>query len=371
MEISHVSATSSKLSSSKFTIEPLAAVESSIRIFTIKKLCPDCRYNFRVKTENEEGWSKPSYLREGDTLPLPPKPNKPNCPTIQSYTPTNVSLTVKVPKNTCSKKSPIVAWKLFGYSADSEEIIRHYDRCYLLNEDDFTKDSKSFVVADLIPSQKYTLQVMAQNENGWSEPSDKFEIHIAMPSTPRNVRISSNRTHSQIKIRWARPDSALITHYEIMRRTKKGDYNNSKLVKASAKKFSATFTKLDHNTYYYFKIRTCNGLNASAWSNEIETNTRIHKGIKAALSPAVWALGAVASPILTPIRAGVVAGKVGNQASGKAAAVAAGTAASIGGAALGIVGAPIVAAAYAHEFVHGTDELSDQSDDEDAVIIEC
>ena len=172
VEISHVSATSSKLSSSKFTIEPLAAVESSIRIFTIKKLCPDYRYNFRVKTENEEGWSKPSYLREGDTLPLPPKPNKPNCPTIQSYTPTNVSLTVKVPKNTCSKKSPIIAWKLFGYSADSEEIIRHYDRCYLLNEDDFTKDSKSFVVADLIPSQKYTLQVIAQNENGWSEPND-------------------------------------------------------------------------------------------------------------------------------------------------------------------------------------------------------
>ena len=369
MEISYVSATCSKLSSCKFTTEP--SVGNSIRIFTIKKLSPNCRYNFSVKTENAEGWSKPSNLREGDTLPLPPKPTKPNCPTIQVETPNNVSLTVQVPENTCSKKFPIIAWKLFGYSADSEEIVRHYDRCYLLNEDDFTKESTSFVPTDLIPSRKYTLQVMAQNENGWSDPSDKFEIHMAMPSAPQDVRVSSNRTHSQIKIRWTAPNSALITHYEIMRRTKKRSYSDAKPVKVPTNKFSATFTRLDHNTYYYFKIRTCNGLHASTWSEEIETNTRIHKGIKAALSPAVWALGTVASPILTPIGAGVVAGRVGNQASGKAVAVAAGTAASVGGAALGIVGAPIVAAAYTHAFVHGIDQLSDQSDDEDAVVIEC
>ena len=85
----------------------------------------------------------------------------------------------------------------------------------------------------------------------------------------------------------------------------------------------------------------------------------------------VWALGTAASPIITPLSTGVAAGMVGNEASGKKAAVVAGTAGTVGGAALGIVGAPFVGAGFAHAFVHGVDPLSDQSDDEDAVIVEC
>ena len=238
VETSYVSATSSKLSSIKFTIEP--AIESSTYVFSIKKLCPDCRYNFAVKTENAEGWSKPSNFREGNTIPLPPIPTKPWPPIIKASTPTKVTLQVWVPENTCSKKSPIIAWKLYGHVTDTrEEIIKYYPQ----DENNFTKKSITLDAANLNPSKKYTLQVMAQNENGWSEPSDKFEIHNAKPSTPKNVRVSSNRTHSQIKIRWTAPDSALITHYEIMRTTTKDNYSNVKPVKAPANKFSATFTE--------------------------------------------------------------------------------------------------------------------------------
>ena len=84
----------------------------------------------------------------------------------------------------------------------------------------------------------------------------------------------------------------------------------------------------------------------------------------------VWAVDTIASPILTPVSTGVAAGKLGRKASGKKAAVAAGTAGTVGGATLGIVGAPLVGAGLAHAFVHCIDDVSDQSNDEDAVIIE-
>ena len=141
-------------------------------------------------------------------------------------------------------------------------------------------------------------------------------------------------------------------------------------VKAPANKFSTTFTKLSHNTYYYFKIRTCNGLHASKWSEETEANTRIHKGIKALISPAVWALGTVASPIMMPIGLAMFGVETGNQLSGEKTAVALGVVGVVYGTIGGIVGAPMGGVACAHMFVHGIDELSDQSDDEDAVIIE-
>ena len=275
VEISYASATSTKLSNCKFKIEP-----GNDNVFTIREMHPDTRYNFRAKTKNAEGWSKPSDLREGDTLSIPPKPTKPDCPIIKACTSTMVNLTVQVPANTCSIKCPIIAWKVLGYIADKEEIIN----CKELDKNDFMDKSINLTVADLNPNQQYMLQLQAKNENGWSEPSDTFEIHIAMPFTPKDVRVSSKRTHSLIKIRWDKPDSALITHYEVVGRTKKGNYSNEAL-KVPPNKFSVTYTKLKQNTYYYFKVRTCNALYASAWSEEIETNTRAHKSIKAVLSP--------------------------------------------------------------------------------------
>ena len=361
VEISYTTAHSKKLFSSEFKIEP----GNHTYNFTVKDLHPDTKHNFRAKTRNTEGWSEFTDFREGSTLSLPPIPTKPNPPLIKACSSTEVKLIAQVPENTCGINSPIIAWRVTSCSGDKENV----DRQYSVNEKSFAAKSVNLAVSNLDPKQQYTLQILAKNERGWSEPSRKFTIHIATPSPPKDVRVSSKRSHSLIKIRWNAPDSSLITHYEIEKRRKKDDYDENPIT-VPANKFSATFTKLKHNTNYCFRVRTCNGIHESDWSEEIETNTRIHKGIKAVLSPAVWAAGTVASPILTPIATGAAAGMIGNEASGKKAAVAAGTAGTVGGAALGIVGAPLIGAGMAHAFVHGTDFLSDQSDDEDAVIIE-
>ena len=359
VEISHVTATSKKLTCSDFKIEP----GNYTHTFTVRELHPDTKYNFRAKAKNTEGWSKPSDLREGLTLSLPPIPARPNPPIIKACSSTEVKLIVQVPENTHDVKSPIIRWRVIGYGTEKEEI----DASYPISVTSFADKYLKLCVSNLNPNQQYTLKVFAKNELGWSQPSERFTIHIASPSVPINVRVSSKRSHSLIKIRWNAPDSSLITHYEIMKKTRKGSYDE-KPITVPANKFSATFTNLKHNTRYCFRVRTCNGTRASTWSKDIETNTRIHKGIKAAFAPVVWIVGTATAPIVMPIAAGMAAGEIRKEKSGRDAAVAAGT---IGGMVLGTVGAPLVGAAWGHAFVHGIDDESDQSDDEDAVIIEC
>ena len=314
-----------------------------------------------IETKIAEGWSVPSDSRGDDTESLQPKPAKPDPPLIEVCTFTKVNLTVQVPQNTCSISSPIIKWKLSGSTADEKEIIKYYP----VDENDFTKQSMVLPVTYLDPKKQYILQLSAKNENGWSEPSIKFKIDIAVLSIPKNVRISSLRKHSLLKIRWKAPGSILITHYEIRKRAEKNHFNDLNIVKASANKFSATFNKLKQNTYYYFKIRSCHGHNVSAWSEEIKANTRMHIGIKVAFAPALCAISTVAFPISTAALLGVL---FANKPTSSKATVAAATAA---GAAIGTLGLPIVSGALCtYAFVNGIDPLSDQSDDEDPVEAE-
>ena len=369
IEVSHVSATSTKWSNFESKIKP----GSDTYNLMVRELQPNKKYNFRARIKNAEGWSEASEHIEDTTLTLPPKPSKPDPPTIKAQPPNKVVFVAKVPENTCGKTSPIIEWKVTGYGADKEKVDKPYpvDESFLMNENCFKEKTFDIGTADLNPNQQYTLQLFTKNENGWSNPSEIFTICIARPSTPINIRVSTKRTHSLIKIRWNPPDSSLITCYEIVKRAKKDSKDEEKPIPIPANKLSATFTKLKQNTHYCFKVRACNGNYASSWSEEIEANTRIHKAIKAALSPVVWAAGTAASPFVASVASGVAAGAVGKVKSGNTAAVAAGTAGTVSGAVLGTLGAPLVGAGMAHLFVHGLDTLSDQSDDEDAVIIEA
>ena len=153
---------------------------------------------FRVKTQNAEGWSKLSDLYT-PSLPLPAKPNPPN---IKICSPTKVKLIVEAPEDTSSNNLPITGWRVSGYSESNEEIDKYYPYevdCYNVEA------CSTLYVVNLNSNQQYTLRLFAKNENCWSEPSEEFKIHIAAPSPPENVRVSSKLTHFLIKIRWNAP----------------------------------------------------------------------------------------------------------------------------------------------------------------------
>lgn len=322
--------------------------------FLVDGLLPKRKYFFRMKAKNKEGWSVPSETISDYTKPLPDKPLKPCIPNITFHTPTKASITVRAPENIATIEVPILQWEIC-YCLDKWNRIQY--------KTDLTEESSTISLPDIQRSTIYRFAVRVLNEAGWSAYSDV--IHSGRPCKPETLRTSGKRTHSLIKIRWSAPaeQSAIITHYEVNKGDKTQIFED-KCHLIPSKYSSATFIDLKQNTYYTFRVRCVNDTLKSDWSEVLLTNTRIHKAIKGAFSPVVWALGTIAAPLVGPVSGGIAGGVVGKQASGNAAAVAGGVAGTAAGVVAGTVGAPLIGAAYAHAFVHGMDGLSDQSDDE-------
>ena len=70
VQVSYASMASTSFTNCEFTIQP----GNAIYTFNVSGLQPDSRYKFTVRSKNAEGWSKPSNLREGNTLSLPALP---------------------------------------------------------------------------------------------------------------------------------------------------------------------------------------------------------------------------------------------------------------------------------------------------------
>ena len=126
MEVSYAITLSTQFTTCKFITQP---ENNDTCTFTINSLELNRNYVFRVKTQNAEGWSKPSDLY---TPPLP-LPAKPNPPTIKICSPTKVKLIAKAPEDTSSNNLPITEWRVRGYSESNKEIDQYYPHevnCY-------------------------------------------------------------------------------------------------------------------------------------------------------------------------------------------------------------------------------------------------
>lgn len=324
--------------------------------FMVHSLLPDNKYFFRIKAMNKEGWSVPSEIICGHTRPLPDKPLKPCTPSIIFYTPTDASITVVAPENIATMEVPILGWEI-RYFLNEWKTLEY--------KTELMEKTSTITIPGIQKSKTYQFSVRALNEAGWSECSETVVKHSGRPCKPENIRRSGKRSHSVIKIRWSAPekDSTIVTHYEVNKGNQNHEFDN-KFHSITAKYLSATFQGLKHNTIYTFRVRSVNDTLESEWSDVLTVNTRIHKVIKGVFSPFVWALGTVSAPIMGPLGGGIAGGMAGGRGRGKAAAAAGGVAGTAGGVVLGTVGAPLMGAACAHVFVHGMDELSDQSDDE-------
>jgi len=289
-----------------------------------------------------------------------PVPSRPDPPKVIITGPTTANITVTAPQQKRDSESVVIKWKI-EYVTDfgTEWFSKFY-------EVESSKSTHSLHLSTLEPERLYYFRVSAKNTEGWSEPSKMASKNTknVKPSQPTEFRISSKRTHSLIKIRWKPPqhNAKFVGKYEVRTRSKKIGYGEP--IEVPAGKLSYTFTNLKQRTDYFFQVRACNGNQISEWNEEITATTRIHKAFKALVSPAVWVAATAGSPVLTTMGLGAAAGIAANESSGKVAAVAAGTAGTVGGAAIGTIAAPFIGAGMTHMFVHGIDELSDQSDDE-------
>ena len=281
-----------------------------------------------------------------------PVPRQPPAPEVTIVSPTEAEITLKPPKKVCYNESPVTEW-LVRYVEDGVGT----EWCDIYHTSEPQIKCNTLRLKTLEPDRLYYFKVVAKNAEGWSIPSrvvkksTKFDL---VPSKPTNLRISSKRTYSLIKIRWNSSDS-YVTHYEVRCRRKKDEEYDQPI--DAKNKLSYTFSDLRHKTRYVFQVQAYNHILNSGWSHEIEGKTRFHKALKVLASPGVFAEATAGSPFFVAMGLGHDA--VINQ-KGTATVVAAGA----GGAVAGTLGAPLVGGVMTHLFVHGIDIESDQSDNE-------
>ena len=236
--------------------------------FFIHILKPERKYTFKVKAMNAEGWSDYSYEISGSTIKLPSKAAKPSPPLIETLSRTTVKITVESPEG-ASFITPVILWQVtaiyFDCSARREIIFK---KIFTPN---YAQECSSFNLEDLVPKQQYSFKVMAKNEQGWSQPSDTV-IAFTGPPLPPTIRPSSLKSTSFIKVRWEHSSKyTRPSYYEISKEYKAKQVEVRH--KIPGNKSSITFTNLNHNTTYCFKLCSWNGVYVSEWSEEIEIKT--------------------------------------------------------------------------------------------------
>lgn len=206
-----------------------------------------------------------------------------------------------------------------------------------------------------------------------------------VPGEPTNVRSSTMRTSSMIKLRWQPPDlyPEAVARYDLqMKQKKKHDWE----FVTYSYKYSAKATGLNSSTTYYFRVYSRNKAGEGNFSETHKEKTRLSKAAVALLTPAVFIGGTIAAPFAGIVGGGAIGGTLGGVSgvavadsidskagaaaagitTGVTAGVAGGVVGAVGGGVLGTLGAPILGGVLARKFVkHGDEYSSQSSEDED------
>ena len=266
-QVAYIIDTGTEWSYGEFAVE----TNETDQTFHVHNLEPKRRYTFKVKAMNVEGWSDFSYEISGCTNKLPSKTAKPSPPLIETLSRTTMKITVESPEG-ANFMAPVILWQVTAIYFDCSarrEIIKK-----ISFKPNYAKECSSFNIGDMTPKQQYNFKVIAKNERGWSQPSDTV-IAFTGPPLPPTIRPSSFKSTSLIKVRWELPSKyTRPSYYEICKKTKGIRGKECDVQRnISGDKSSVIFTNLNDNTTYYFKLRCWNGLYASEWTEEIPVKT--------------------------------------------------------------------------------------------------
>ena len=328
-------------------------------------------YSFKIRAVNKGGHSEWSdEIRAQFKKGVPERPTK---PTIQVKGPNSVIVSVLQPTYTedQSNGAPVTSCIVEYAANDGNATMWESLTCSL--QECLAADNKIEIMVDkLNANTQYEFRVKFQNEVRCSPPSNSttcqtHAIHI--PGIPEELRVSTKRTSSMIKIRWV-PSSInpeAVDRYELQMLTKKGEWHHI----TYSTKTSAKATGLNQCEVYFFRVQALNRRNESCgFTDVIKAETQFGKAAKAVLSPLVFVFGTIISPFSSTLGGGIASGHlVANSVDNQVGAVAAGVVAGVaGGVAIGIIGtigAPIVGGAAVYFLFTEGNDYSDQSSDEE------
>ena len=328
-------------------------------------------YSFKIRAVSKGGHSEWSdEIRAQFKKGVPERPTK---PTIQVKGPNSVIVSVLQP--TCtedqSNGAPVTSCIVEYAANDGNATMWESLTCSL--QECLAADNKIDIMVDkLNANTQYEFRVKFQNEVRCSPPSisticQTHAIHI--PGIPEELRVSTKRTSSMIKIRWV-PSSInpeAVDRYELQMLTKKGEWHHI----TYSTKTSAKATGLNQCEVYFFRVQALNRRNESCgFTDTIEAKTRVGKVIQAVFSPLVFVFGTLASPFSFALTGGIESGRLAaNSVDNRAGAVAAGVVASVAGGLgsgiVGTIGAPIFGGTVVYLLFTEGNDYSDQSSDEE------
>lgn len=335
--------------------------------FGSPKIKPGNLYTIQVCGVNGAGpgeWSD-AVLFRFKTGP----PNKPKKPSVLILSPTEVSVTVKRLAEDDENGSHVAYCKV--------EYTDGYDHDWKHLEARLTDQDVKIAIHNLTPNTAYKFRTRMINNSRESVPSDSITIVTTqlIPGPPQNLRISTKRTDTSIKLRWEKPDKnpQAVSQYRVQKHPSNQvqweDYE-------TVDKLSCKITGLKTDTKYTLRVKSVNNKGQSGnWSDEISTETRYGVFGRTVCTIGAFVGGTLGGPGVGAVGGGLIAStaaeKVPYSDTAKSLArISAGAGGAVMGAIFGIIGAPIIggaSAAMANVKLSGeTGDVSPQSSDDES-----
>eukprot|EP00731_Ephydatia_muelleri_P017233 Em0010g331a len=233
------------------------------------------------------------------------------------------------------------------------KFVTHYIVQYTKVNDDkdpwhtLTTTKLSIKVDQLENDTLYSIRVKSANGKASGKYCKIVNMGTGTPGPPQNVRPSSNRGATFLKVRWNPPstNAEFVTHYRV-EYTKEHDpkdlWHLFKETKVP-KKLSAVARNLKPDTDYIFRILSANGNIDGEYSKTVKMDTRLSKIVKVAVTPGAVIGGALAFPIVGAAGAAALVWEEIDPQNpvAKAAAGVLAAAAGVFGGVAGIVAAPV------------------------------
>ena len=280
-------------------------------------------------------------------------PAKPKKPKVFPTSPTEVKVEVQRLSEDEERGSPVTHCEIRYIEIEKSNEIACDSKC-LKKPLKGRNSSTTITVGSLKQNTKYQFCVKMINSAGIGDASEGTIVNTEcfVPGSPQNVRISSKRTSSTLKVRWDSPtrNYSGVKNYVVQhRRFKKTEWDASTMLDNT--KHSFKVVNLKTNTKYEFRVQALNQKNEGN-SSTVLGETRIGAVGRGMASVAAFAGGTAGGPIIGSIGFGTMSAvavldkpKSGSGESGsgkKAAAAAAATGGAVGGFLLGLVGAPFM-----------------------------
>lgn len=358
----------------KATVEECMFSDNNVNEFHMKlgspKITPGNVYTIQVHGVNGDGpgeWSESVSFRFKNG-----PPSKPKKPKAQILSPKQVKIIIKKLTKKEENGSCVTRCKI-EYIGGDDDSWEYLETEIKRSE----REDMKITIGELIPDSTYNFRIKMINNCGESAPSDSCEVITKqlVPGPPQNLRISSKRKDTSIKVRWEEPEKnpQAACRYKVQKRQIKRQFQWEDY--DTVEKMSCKIIGLKTDTKYAFRVLSVNNRGESEdWSDEVETETRYGLFGRTVCTIGAFVGGTVGGPVMGAVggglMAGAAAGRVPDSTTGKNLARAgAGAGGAVAGGLFGLIGAPImggISAAMANKKLCGEmEDLSPQTSDDE------